>query len=452
MNGESTFAIPDKLKSAQARQEVSNRQLAEINGVNYVVPTPLTLVAKRQLRENFAERQEYTNTAREIQFRLNASSDFVYGKNSYLTFDVQVTADAGEIGFPADITAANLFSRLLIEDQSGQELERVDDINEWAATCLPYVWTRDYRTQLQNAGTYDATVAGAGDIANYDCKASPLRVVIPMWWISGVFDCHSFIPPTLLSGMLIRLTLETPARAFSALSGDPTSISAYTISNPRIITDSLMMSPNVQKAIMTQAQGGLGFAYTTLFRDSYNVGGNSISAQVNKAVARALRLDCFTQVAVPTAAADLDGVSTRTQVASVRQTQCRVGDLYITNQPVRTGTSTATADVKKNSAEVLNYTYWSLGKTDTYKDPPINGLTDYRSGTANLNDGKALISHSLTQHPYVKLAGLSVNNSRVAEVRIDYSDQDANGGKVLKVFMRYVKVLTSFPSRAVVKE
>jgi len=426
-------------------------QLAEINGINYVLPTRLSLVAKRQLRENFAERQTYTNSAREIQFRLNASSDFVYGKNSYLTFDISVTADAGEIGFPADITAANLFSRLLIEDQSGQELERVSDFNEWAAVCLPYVWSRDYRTQLQNAGTYDATVAGVGDIANYDCKASSLRVVIPMWWLSGVFDTHTFIPPTLLSGMLIRLTLETPARAFSALSGAPTSISAYTIDNPRIVCDSLMMAPAVQKQVMSKAQGGLGFVYTTLFRDSYNVGGTSISAQINKAVARALRLDCFTQVATP-AAGDLAGVSTRTQVASVRQTQCRVGDLYITNQPVRTGTSTATADVKKNSAEVLNYTYWGLDKTDTYKDPPINGLTDYRSGTTDLNDGKALLCHSLTQHPYVKNAGLSVNNSRVAEVRIDYSDQAAAGGKVLKVFMRYIKVATSFPSRAVVKE
>lgn len=438
-------------------------KLRIVNGVDYSVPTQMNLVQKRQLREAFAERQTYTDTSQEIQFRLTSSSDFIYGRNCYLVFDVSATL-TGAVqphGFPDGCTALNLFSRLLVEDQSGAELERIDDLNEWASSVLPYYWSGDYKKQAETAGAYNtATGEPASYAVNDGANPSSVRVVIPMWWISGIFNSHTLIPPTLSAGMLLRFTLDSPTRALCRLSGtaDTITASTYTIENPRIITDSLTLAPQVQKAIMEKSQGGLPFMYKTLFRDQFAVqsgGSKTFNVQINKAVARGLAVDQI--IRDNTATASLENVDTRGIPANVQQVQCRVGDLYVSNQPVRTGTSQADADVKKNSSELVNYTYWAMGKTDCFDKPPEVGLTQYRTAfaspgaSAGANAGRSVICHNLEQSPHVKDSGLSINNSRVCELQISTSDGNTNA-QTCKTWLHYVKLAMSYPSRAVVKE
>jgi hypothetical protein len=283
-----------------------------------------------------------------------------------------------------------------------------------------------------------------------------------MWWISGVFGSHTLIPPTLTAGMLLRLTLETPARALTRLDGagdDTITASTYTISNCRIVTDNLTLVPYVQRSIQEKTQAGLPFVYTTLFRDQFAVqsgGAKTFNVQINKAVARACSVDQVMQDNSG-AVADLNNLDTRGIPANVREVQARVGDLYVSNQPIRTGTSSADADVKKNSAEIVNYSYWCMRKTDTFDKPGEFCLSSYRNsytapgGSAGLNAGRAVICHNLEQSPSVKDSGISINNSRVCELQVSTSDGNTNA-QTCKTWLRYVKNAYSFPARAVIKE
>lgn len=436
-----------------------------LNNVVYEIPTNYSLVQRRQLRENFAERQEYPDTAREIQIRLTASSDFVCGRNSYLTFDIEATLTGAThtYGFPDGITACNLFSRMLLEDQSGAELERIQDLNEWCASVLPYHWSADFRRQAELAGGYDTGAPANYSVTDGAGNPSKLRVCIPMWWISGVFGSHTLLPPTLTAGMLLRLTLDTPARALCRLSGagpDTITASTYTISNCRLVTDCVTLVPYVQRSIQEKGQAGLPFAYTTLFRDQFAVqagGDKTFNVQINKAVARACSVDHVMQDASG-AAASFDNVDTRGIPANVREVQARVGDLYVSNQPIRTGSSSADADVKKNSAEIVNYSYWCMRKTDSFTKPGEFSLSQYQTAHtvpnavgAGLNAGRSLICHNLEQSPSVKDSGISINNSRVCELQVSTSDGNTNA-QTCKTWLRYVKTAYSFPARAVIKE
>lgn len=282
-------------------------QIQAINKVKYQLPSNLNIVERRTNKVNFADQNSYSSqSGNELVIRLQASADYVYGKNCYLVMDVQCAVDAGtdSIGF-AQNSAISLFDRVLYEDRSGSELERNDNLNAYVAQVSPLHWSTEYTaTGVAMAGQYvsgypdDPTAAPPtflvnGNVANYDCRASKLTVCIPLHWFLGVYGQETLIPSMLVSGSLIRLQLARATEAFQNLSGATSEVVSYTISNPRVVLDSLSLAPVVQKNLMEQSQagGGLDFCYETAYYQSGNPGTQqNFNLQINKAVSRCQRL------------------------------------------------------------------------------------------------------------------------------------------------------------------
>jgi len=106
-------------------------QIQAINKVKYALPSNLNIVERRTNKVNFADQNAYSSdSGNEVVVRLQASTDYVYGPNSYIAMDVECAGDAAtSFGFFRH-TAMSLFDRVLYESKDGAELKF-----NWACVC-----------------------------------------------------------------------------------------------------------------------------------------------------------------------------------------------------------------------------------------------------------------------------------------------------------------------------
>lgn len=466
----------------------STKDLMSIQNLAYELPADISLaMSGGVLKKNSADQNSYTNTgSSEIVFTVQSSQDFVYGRNCYLRFDVKAAGlattggDDVALGF-LNSPATALFERVLIESRDGAELERIDDLNKMVRNCLPWKYPEDYRLSAEMAGqkfskafvNNGGAFTGAETVADFALNTpqavgtgSDLRVVIPLWYFSGLFSEETLLPPTLTSGMRIRLTLAPIAEAISIIGTDDGKATipgytaaalTYTITDPVIMCDSYTLEPTVMRAIMEQmsSKDGLPYVYESMFAQTANPGtSTSYTLQVNKAVARAQKLWVVTQNTIADSTL-VDNLGTK-QIPYY-QVQTRVGDLYLPQQTLQLGSTDSAAGARRNCAELYAQNLQcTWGMRDPYRDPSVS-LQDFRNFVTGsdlaetaCNGGFATVVQNLNQSAHVGASGLALNNSRTGEMTIRYH-AGATGAKNVVAWLQYVKVAAVYSDRVVVK-
>jgi hypothetical protein len=446
-------------------------QIQAVNKISYSLPSNLSVVERRTNKVNYADQNTYVSTSgSEVVIRLQASTDYVYGPNCYLAMDINVDAAANgnPIGF-VNNTAMSLFSRVLYEDRSGAELERNSSVGRYVAQVQPLHWSKEYISNgVANAGqlfsgnqAYAAAVPADNDYlfngttANYDLKASPLTVIIPLRWFLGVFNNETLIPSMLVSGSLIRLQLARIGDALQNLSGAGSDATSYQISNARVVLDSLSLSPVVQKNLMEQSQsgGGLDYTYETVYHQSASPNTNSsFNLQINKAVSRCQKL--YWSSRAETTPADFDHDNLGTCKINVSQLDYRLGDMFFPQKVI-----SVNGDPTKNGGELYENTLQSIHRMKTNIDPPSVSKNEFlNSGEVisavaadNDNNGKVVHCQSFEMSSALEFSGLAVNNSRTLEARINFTGtQDAP--QVIDAWICYLKLAKCNQLRAIIKE
>ena len=461
----------EDIKSESSGNKMNMAQLNAVNKVKYALPTNLNIVERRQNKVNFADQNSYSSTSgSEVVIRLQASTDYVYGKNSYLVFDISaITTGATGDGFGFKYnTALSIFDRLLFEDRSGAELERNDSLNRYAAQVCPLHWSNEYiETGVANAGQYNSGFVSNptnandyipnGSATNYILNSTtvnaeaPLTVVIPMRWFSGIFNNETLIPAMLISGAQIRLRLASAAQALEVVTGTAgTTLSSYRISNPRIVLDSLSLSPVVQKNLMEQSQagGGLDYTYETVYYQPGNPGTNgNFNLQINKAVSRCQKLYWSSRY---TAVADSPTKNNLgTTICNISQLDYRLGDMFFPQRVI-----SVDGAVTKNGAEVYENTLQSIHRMKTNVDPPSISKLEFLNsgvagGVADDNNGKCVHCQSFEMSSALEYSGLAINNSRTLEARINF---DGTSNKSIDAWICYLKLAKCNQLRAIIKE
>jgi len=454
-------------------------QLMDINHLAYRVPANLALAQEGSIfKKNNADIQSYSSASgTELIVTLQSSTDFVYGPNCYLRFDVKADglATTGNndvsLGF-LNSPATALFERFLLEDKSGAELERVEDLNKAVRSILPWKYPAEYRGTCAMAGQspVPSVVTGAQpDYAVNDPTAvgtgANLRVCIPLWYFSGMFAEETLIPPSLISGARFRLTLAPALEALSIIASTDGKVPAgynqsnltYTINDPVIMLDTYSMATSVQRNIMEQmgSADGVPFTYCSLYNQTAQPGSSTdFTLQINKAVARAEKVYVSTQNTIgDTSAVDNLG----TQQFGYFQYQSRVGDWYAPQQVLQCGTTDSLAGVQRNCSELYaNALQCTHGLRDPYRSSlsldqfRANPRPDAVASNA-ANGGDGVIVQTLNQSAHIGDAGIAINNSRTAEVRIRYAADNA-GAKSITSWLEYIKLACVYPMRTIVKQ
>jgi len=197
VQGRPTSASPEtglKTDKIMSNENKISTDILSLNGLNYSVPDNNSVVVRRTLIRSTFSNSTYTSNANAI-VNLNTGNDYVYGKNSYLCFqlginagytgtaatDIQMTSPAGALTYDARFgrgSAANIINNAVFTSSSGTEVERVvnggqhiafkDRIemsDDWLKTyggVMGYKWYPHSTVNVVNVPTVSATAASTG--------------------------------------------------------------------------------------------------------------------------------------------------------------------------------------------------------------------------------------------------------------------------------------------------
>jgi hypothetical protein len=241
-----------------------------------------------------------------MTFLFTPGSDYVWGRDSYITCKLEVvgtpvfvTAGATRLTFGEKGSIFNLFKSVRLTHASGTEIEFLNNANLLSMHKRHYDQTSASRQCIDSVtqgGNYH-NEAGTSVSNTIWTAASPgaVDVTIPLWMLSDFFNTDKLIPPYALAGMRLEIELEDPKIALEArLIASPFSLNAYSagglelkITQCRVQSDSHTLTDSVQKALARMsANEGIDLHFPSYFHDRHSAVTGSTTLNISKALSR----------------------------------------------------------------------------------------------------------------------------------------------------------------------
>lgn len=232
--------------------------LIGINNLVYRLEPDMSVAVNCTDKNHFFQQQKYTNSQRAVCV-LNSGADYIDPRRSFLCFTIKLpdsvrnpasTTQSGygtlgpnpihtkaQLAYEERITfgkpkdgnnrywggsaeefygsALNLIHSITISTRSGDELSRIERLN-----LLQYIinpWTRDKlwnETVGAAMGQNQFFTLSPLIATNNNRKATSMRVAIPLYCLSGLFNYDKLLPAMLMSGLRIEIAWAAPQTAF----------------------------------------------------------------------------------------------------------------------------------------------------------------------------------------------------------------------------------------------
>ena len=399
-----------------AQENKANASILALNGLRYTMPAPLSTTLIRTHKKQFSQRTSYTPGST-IVFDLNVSG-FIDPELSYMKFSVQaVGADAG---FGSTGSACNLFRDIRIQSKTGVELDRIQHLNEYSVYRVNYTQDVDKNTEI-------AGLTGQANGSAAVTAAAPVDFLLPMSWLSGLYRPSvkgQMIPPHLIAGARIEIQLETFSRALVS-AGATTD---YVLTNPVIVHMEHALNDNTLKAITSESQTGLEYAYPRVFSTQESSANATFNHQIKKAVSQATEIFTAVHPTVGQNAIAVDSFLSIVSPPASSSFQYRLGSSYFPHQVVQSNAE----------AYMISKQGWKNSKEDgvataSFANWTTNGL--YCVGVPLKTD------HSISS------SGVAINNSATLELTFTQTAVD----KTYYSFLTYTALIKAFLSSVVAK-
>jgi hypothetical protein len=340
------------------------------------------------------------------------------------------------VKFSENGSAASLIQRITIMTRSGVVLERIDGSHVLSAIKALYEHSIDWQLSVgqlmgRDSGRYDANGA-----VYYLATGSSYRFEIPMSILSGLFAYENLLPSALMSGLRIELTLNPGSQCLVAMDTSGTPNYGYTISTPRIMCDSYMLTDSITRSLNeSAASSGLEIVFKTYFTTvGSRANTNTINVESRRACSRAMSafyIELPTRTAVNTA----NPLSTTaiTSTAGPVQSQWRAGSLYFPN-------SATSGTAPQVSAENFQNALQCFGKYASPLNPAIS-FEDFRNKFS-------IMATTFERSTALDLAGIPLSNSRVLALNATFADVSS---RTSYLFLEYITLARVFISNCTVE-
>jgi hypothetical protein len=378
------------------------------------------------------------------------------GNAAYFAFGNNIARADGVTSGNSNASFINLISDLTIQSKSGELLVRELYKNQNQTQKL-------YKIDKQRRGVL-AIMGGAAEVAGSGLQfplypiAKPVTFSIPLSELTGLFGTSELLPPQLLSGAIMRMTIAPPATALVfydntglALATSPTTVT-LNLKNMSCYLDQYELFDKVSSLILSSAlsneTSGLKVSYLTQFNSIYNPTGSSFSFDLQLSAAKLQSLvlkfvpktpwtGIVTDSGVapakqdPTAAANLCDLSTNAGNVGDPNSlafslQTRIGNLVLPLFQINSAT-----DMYQQTYNALNPISYS-GCDDIDPLKVINKLspccvsypeytrTNIVGGVQKngVGTGATIFAFTFERSSAVNVSGLSTNNSRILSVDI----------------------------------
>ena len=451
--------------------DVARRGLVSVNRLDYTLQPDLSVAVARSSKKHFFQHNSYTPGQRAICI-FNSGAEYVDPQNSYVKFSVQVpflgTADANP-SFLGAGSACNFISQIILTSRSGDEIERIDNVNhlapmldrmmnssDWIRTHGELIGysnqdekttdgARDLTEALDSPNFYKKTgkqvawVAKQGRALNRGTSANVKNFfIIPLSCISGLFRSFDrLLPSMLMSGFRLELQFASGNEALKTL-GEESNSNQFTIDDLEVVLDQYQLTDSIMRVLNEEAAlRGLEVVFSTWYNHVEAQKASEFNVQIRKAVSRALGI----LMKIAENAAEKDTDSFVGKIANFTAYQVRVGSLYFPQQGIKSSAA------NEAQAELYHHTLRSIGKWKTPNAPSSLSLHDYVGSGAD--NSLQMIYTDLERSNTQKLTGIPVNNSRVAEVM---GTKALEQGDRVMCFLHYVRLLRVFLQNVEVEE
>ena len=377
-----------------------------------------------------------------IQFTMTLNVPPVQdGNAAYFAFG-RNTADAdGNTFYNSGGSVLNLISEVNHQSKSGELLYRELFKNQTQTTSRLYKIDKARRGYMGIMGGAQPTSIGD----NQDIKFpifpinAPVTFQIPMCELSSFFNTSQLIPPMLLSGSLLRLTLADPASAVVLYQNDGTTLATGSVVTSVSLKSMIAylhqseLYDSVNSLLLSSANSietnGIQYGYHTQFNTIFTPNSSTFNFDIQLSAAKisSLVLKMVPKVRNdPVAAAsilELSGPITDANALGF-SVQVRLGNLVLPLFPV-----SSACDMYQQTCNALNPISYS-GCDDPDPLKTINKLqagcvsyAEYSQVLATgakkgVGTGGTLFGFSFERASAVNVSGLSTNNARILSVEV----------------------------------
>lgn len=406
--------------------------LLQVNKMLYKMPPSLGITARRHHVIDFSQQNTYNN-GQTMVFDLQTGSYFIDGKNSYLRLDVTSTDGASEDLVSGGIT--NIIKRVVIRTKSGKEWCRCEEFNLYARNTLRYTASNNYLNKVGKSYGFDGGEAPT--------NANSTRYTIPLWLIP-CFDQDKLLPPQIMEGLRIELTLASANEALISAGPGPTpAFSGYSVSNAQIHSDAYDIADQFKRKVAEMsARQGLILVHKEYFHS--NVGtissSNTYNYDIKKACSKACRNFNILRLNVNVDNAFVDSMNAEDY--KVTRYQAHIGQDYIPNQPVEVPAPVSISNVNEAYYDTqfvwgkVNQTWWSNPTTPE----EFLGTGDKKLG---------MVAFNLNKSHVTDLDGYVLNNSRALVIDIQCQD---NQERKIDTFLQHLRVAKVYTANAEIRD
>jgi hypothetical protein len=447
-------------KEQSGREFDETMSLVSINNLRYEAPESVCATASSNRQQiNFNPNAYSAATAGDQPSLLfNVGSSYTDGQKSMIQFTMTLNVSGGDAAFFAfgnnladgdgntfynsGGSVLNLISEVNHQSKSGELLYRELFKNQTQTTSRLYKIDKARRNYMGIMGGAQPTNSAADQDVKFPIFPinTPVTFQIPMCELSGFFNTSQLIPPMLLSGSLLRLTLADPASAVILYTNTGTALAAGSTVTSVSLKSMIAylhqseLYDSVNSMLLSSANSietnGLQYAYNTQFNTIFppnsatfnfdiQLSAAKISSLVLKFVPKGVKDD-------PVAAAsilELSGPITDANALGF-SVQVRLGNLVLPLFPV-----SSACDMYQQTCNALNPISYS-GCDDPDPLKTINKLqagcvsySEYSRVAATgakkgVGTGATLFGFSFERASAVNVSGLSTNNARILSVEV----------------------------------
>jgi len=443
------------------------KSLIALNKLNYQLPPTINLGVECKHVSNFPTSSVYavgasTNQTMVFDSSISGLNTFTDCADSYLRFKITATAplEGGNAGTYLRGGIQSVFKSIVILNQ-GTEISRIDDMN--VIMLQEKYWTKS-NTYFQSAGNAEGLIPldvayadskapeadGKYDSPNYNsCQYilsnTSTSFVLPLSSFGGFFQQGALLPPQVMAGLRLEITLAPPIEVFSYNVDAPSEITAdyipasYSLTDIAIQWKTQRISDTFGRSISdTTAREGLSLLYKEYYHTRLTAATTSINYDVKKACSHALR--CIIIARAETDLVDVTGCTLAPSAYKFKDFQANVANTYLPQQKVVMGVGFAG---KREGYLYASQAWGNLGAVPYQRFYNGNGLA------RGFHPCLASLCFDLSTSKSSPFAGLEINNNRALLFTLSVDDSVQTR---YDTFLQHARVLKVFANSMVVKD
>lgn len=464
--------------------------LLSANHLSYESASSVCAASQRQLSLINFQPRNYSgvDAGTQLSIVMNAGSSFTYGPTSTLNITMTVnvsgdqnatlwgwgnhTAVGDERFFNSGGSILNLFQEVSMSARSGELLFREVQANETRTQRL-FKINKERRDALGVMGGATLNAAGEMKFPLFPV-GQPQTFTIPLGELSGFFSTASPIPPQLLAGATLRLSLAKMSKSISLYS-DANTLAvgagrAQTVVDLNVCTaylDQVDLFDSVNSMILSSANSlstnGIQYNYYSNFNAIYPLSTSGVldiqlsAARISSVIVKIVK-KVPTDWASPYVAESINSVTATAgrdngSLGSMRW-QFRLGNSVMPLYPIDSSCHAFNLLCDATS----NISFASCEDPDSLKvinklSPCAVSFADYTKTVGNeagFGTGCFLVGLNMERSNALNISGNSTNNSRI--LTAEYSGLDSGDAFNAIVSVKYLQIANVTTSNVVVNK